>query len=363
MTTIWTLNARDTTLYEVTMDYFGLTYEALGADTRKLHAKAVSMLAAKEVEYADLRNALVPHADRLEAALVFNSALTESGYYGWEIAKVVLPLIDKNWSGSILQGDLAHPDQYTAVRLLNESLSVNVLSPVHNTREFFAIYLTNLTKPGLDRLVSALATYPPFIGHIVTAYDSPTKDWLSLTLTNSYVKYKNTFIGKHEDDDEGVLDRNLGFWPIDENGYRMVSVPTSLYFDLFFSYKIERQVFPGFENDSALGLAAISSAPKSLDELAVHVEDAKVGYLHREKAGSLAGAGLSDITSQSLAKLILSKLASNYIYELTYRKEHNLSKFSMLLQVDPKDGSHPRKLQAVLAFEPNEERLRLITFY
>src|SRR4051794_39390886 len=97
---IWTFNARDTVMFDVVMDHQGLSQVAMGAEIRLIHKQTVELLASKAVRYQDLRAPLVPHADTDDVALVFHSDATESTAYGWEIAKQVLPLLDRDWRGS-----------------------------------------------------------------------------------------------------------------------------------------------------------------------------------------------------------------------------------------------------------------------
>ena len=58
-----------------------------------------------------------------------------------------------------------------------------------------------------------------------------------------------------------------------------------------------------------------------------------------------------------------AKLRSNYIYNLEYLDEHDVSKFNILLEPEGVESRKPVKLMAVLEHLPEIRKLRLITFF
>ncbi|HVE45491.1 MAG TPA: hypothetical protein VNA57_01920 [Acidimicrobiales bacterium] len=365
MTKIWTLNARDTVLFDVMMSHSGLSFADLGPEIRAVHAEVVQMLASKGVRYEDLRSALVPHTDPelADIALVFDTSRVDSGAYGLAIAERVLPLVDRDWNGSILEGDLIHPDEDDAFLTLQRSLRCVRPADISSTRQLFTIYLTNLNERRKVQVLTGLLEYEPFIGFMEAHYESRHKNWLSVTLGNTYVKHGDTFIGRHEPDIEHAAEYNLGWWPLEDYGYRCVSLPSDLHFDPFLSYKIERAIFPGFESDTLHGLSTISVDPQSLDDFRVFVDPPKVDYLRKMKAGSLDVAGLTEVTAQELERQIGTKVQQNYIYALEQRVEHSLSKFNVILEFEVDGRDRPVKLMAALAYESEARRLRLLTMF
>lgn len=361
MTKIITLNARDTVLFDVTMEHDGLTFAELGADTRQLHERTIDLLASRGVRYNKLRSALVPPTTADDVAFVFDTAKIDAGFYGAEVASHLLPLIDLRWRGSILMGDLIHCDQPLAFALLERGMRLVRDVEIRYTNQLFAVYLSNLTATQRDAIIFGLGSYPAYVGHISARYASPIKDWLSGTLVNRYVKHGTVFIGPHEDDIEDASDRDLGSWPLEEFGYRCVSVPETLHFTPFLSYKIERAVVPGFESDTLHGLATISGDPRPLAEMAVVVDPPKVGYLRTKKAGILGIAGLTEASAADLEELIRAKVNQSYIYELEYRSEYALSQFNIVLEIDVPGRSRPARVVAGLRYEPTANELRLIT--
>lgn len=208
-----------------------------------------------------------------------------------------------------------------------------------------------------------MATYEPFIGHADVTYRSDLKTWMSVALGNTYLKLGETFLTKHPDDLETVSDENPGWWPLEEAGYRCVSLPSTLCFDPFLSYKIERDVVGELESDTIHGLSLISSDPRSLSSFSVLVEPQKLDYLRRSKAGSLEGAGLAEVSSDEFAAQILDRIHENYIYELAHSEEHDTSKFNIILEFASGSPPDPLRVLAGLEYQPAQESLRLITLF
>ncbi|MDP8976463.1 MAG: hypothetical protein M3N28_08920 [Actinomycetota bacterium] len=84
MTKIWTLNARDTVLFDVVMQHSKFSYAELGPELRTIHAQTVEMLASKGIRYEELRSTLVPHTEPelADIALVFDTRRIGEGAYG-----------------------------------------------------------------------------------------------------------------------------------------------------------------------------------------------------------------------------------------------------------------------------------------
>lgn len=360
---IWTVNARDTVLFDLVVENLGLSHVDLGPELRGLHAQLVDMLATKGVAYADLRAPLVPHTTTTDLALIFDIPMVGSNAYGLAIAREILPLVDRGWSGSILEGDLIHRNQDRAFDLINSSFDLVREADIADTSDLFCVYLSNLSNARVEQLVGGLASYRPFIGSLRANSSSPVKDWLSLRLVNSYVKHRDTFINMHEDDRDGALEVNMKWWPLKESGYRVVSVPASLYFDPFLSYKIERAVYSGFESDTIVGLSAVSTDPQTFDGFTVYVDPKKIGYLRGEtKAGLIGAAGLADATAADIEFKIAAKVDQSYVYELEHLDEHGVTKFNVVVEFEVAGRSAPVRLVAAMAYEPALRRLRFVTF-
>jgi hypothetical protein len=97
------------------------------------------------------------------------------------------------------------------------------------------------------------------------------------------------------------------------------------------------------------------------------VDIEKFKYLLTEKTGSLKRAGLIAETPDKLKTLIREKISSNYIYNLSYDKEHDTTKFDILLETPPIDNSSsentPFRIMVAFEYMPTDQTLRLITLY
>ena len=360
--TIFTLNARENILLEVARDYFSLTNPVIHREIQAIHFATQQILASKGIYYTDLRSGLVPSTDRHEAGFVFDSGCIGSSLYGVEVARVILPFLDKRTTQSVLCGDLLGDSKDQIFKILNKSL-VPVRSPVFNRdASLYCVYINNLSESVLERLHKELAKFPAYIGFIPATFASQAKIYLSTTLTPNFLKHNSQVIMGHEDDVPNEKNLNMTGYPFEDFGYKVISLQSS-YFDLFLTYKIERSVHPGFEIDTEMALNAISDHVLPLTDCTVLLEEAKYGYLQSEKLSKLQKAGIAELDQIDLVELIQSKIAANYIYNLFYSEEHNVIKFNLMLEVPRREGGYPTRLTAALEYMPQQKTLRVITLF
>src|SRR6185295_9593104 len=103
---IWTLEARDSVMLDVVTSEFDMSPEQVRTEIRSLHLNTVARLAAKGIDYGELRNALTPQRNRVERAFLFDTDRIDSGSYGVSVGKALLPLLPPELSCSMLHGDL-----------------------------------------------------------------------------------------------------------------------------------------------------------------------------------------------------------------------------------------------------------------
>lgn len=349
-------------MLEVMRDYFKLTNNIMHGEIQGLHVATCEALQSKGIAYEQLRAGLVPIADRHEAAFIFDSQCIGSSWYGYEVAKVTLPLHDKRSTQSVLCGDLIGDNQQLIFDILHESLVLaRSFTFVHGTA-LYCVYINNISDAALAAMHEALCKYQPYVGYIPATFASRAKTYLSTILVNSYLKHGRTIVMGHEDDRPNDEDVNLVGYPFEDFGYRVVSLQSS-YADLFLGYKIERPVFPGFEVDTEMSLNAVSPTVLHIDEFTVEIEEAKLNYLKSEKTGKLQKAGIADLDSYELAQLIRKKVAASYIYNLCYLSEHDVTKFNVMLEISRADGGYPTRILAALEYQPTKKNLRVITLH
>jgi len=361
---IHTLDARDNVMLEVMRDYFRLSPIHMFREIQGLRDATEEALAQKGISYAKLRPALVPDPHKREVALVFDATQIEEASYGYQVFRRIIPLFDKNTNLSVLAGDYVdRPGQagqlydafVQAVRLHKE------VAYRHPT-QFFVVYINHLSEAMVESLDTGLRNFAPYIGFADVTYISMFKIYLSTMLVNCCIKHGTIILQGHEPDRPAADDVNTRGYPFEENGYICRSVSDDM-MGVMLSYKIERPVFPGFEVDTEFALNAISLTPKTLDKLEVEVDEAKIAYLNSAKSESMRRAGLQAASAEQLAEVIKGQMSGNYIYNLALDTTHDVRKFNVILEIPPRAGLPATRLLAAMEYQPEVDRLRLITLY
>lgn len=359
MVPIWTLDSRDDRFLVSMEDYWGLSVFQVRGLIVGMHVELIRMLQDEGLDYSSFRNALVPQSHKQERAFIFKTTLIGDDWYGGAIAQQLVPSLDADHTCSILSGDLILPNQQAARAALSETgVFHRSFHDVHTTM-LHAIYVNNLTETRAHELHDKLMRYEPYIGYIPATYSSIAKELMSFVLATTYLK-----VGRHwlceSEGDETMGRSNVPSWPLADHGYTCHSIPLD-YWGSFLSYKIERAVYPGYEHDTRLALAAISENPTDLSGFQVEVEPAKVDYLRREKAGSLSRSGLEHLTANELEVIIRDRIKRNYIYKLEYK--HEKSFFNIILEVKNENNATSTRLLASIEYQPEGNKLRLVTLY
>lgn len=342
-------------------DLDGFAGARMKREIQRMHVEVVRALAAKNIEYADLRSALVPAMDRHEATLIFDSRLVGSNLYGPEVFNRLLPLLDARTTQSILHGDLTGVDQRTISKILHESMVLARSFTFKHAMFLYGIYVNNLTEAALTRLHQGFGAFNAYLGFIPTTFLSRAKIYASTCMGNFLLKKGKTLIMAHEDDGPNSEDINITQYDLEQCGYKVASLQ-SMYFNIFLAYKIERPVFKWDEADIEISLNAISSDVRPLDEFTVLLDEAKHGYLLNEKLGKLQKAGLAKTDRIQIESIIEAKVSQSYIYNLVYLDQHDVMKFNIMLEIYRPDG-YPTRMTAALEYIPERKSLRVLTLY
>ena len=324
-----------------------------------MQAELIGMLQVKGLDYSSLRNSLVPQSRKLECAFIFKTTLIDDAWYGGAIAQQLIPILDQDHHCSILSGDLILSDQRVARAAMSKAGIFHRSFDDVNTAMLHAIYINNLTETRAQNLHSNLKPYTPYIGYVSAKYSSTAKELISLALSATYLKAGRHWLCESEGE-MNMGHSNAPSWPLSEHGYTCHSVPLH-YWGSFLSYKIERAVYPGDENDTRLALAAISENPTDLVGFQVEVEPAKAEYLRLNKGGSLSRAGLENLRAKELETMIRDRIRRNYIYSLEYK--HEKSFFNIMLEIRSEKSATPTKLLASMEYQPGHNALRLVTLF
>ena len=330
-------------------------------EIQRLHVEVVRALAAKNIEYAGLRSALVPAMDRHEATFVFDSRLAGSNLYGRDVFNHLLPLLDARTTQSILVGDLTGDDQRLMFEILRESMVLARSFTFKHATLLYGVYINNLTEAALTRLHHGLGAFDAYLGFIPTTFLSRAKIYASTSMASFLLKKGTTLIMGHEDDRPNSENINITLYDLEQCGYKVASLQ-SMYFSLFLAYKIERPVFKWDDADIEISLNAISGDVRPLDEFTVLLDEAKHGYLLNEKLGKLQKAGLAKTDRIQIESIIQAKVSRSYVYNLVYLDQHDVMKFNIMLEIDRPDG-YPTRMTAALEYLPERKTLRVLTLH
>lgn len=151
-------------------------------------------------------------------------------------------------------------------------------------------------------------------------------------------------------------------YPLEKNGYKCLGID-ALCYGIFLSYKIEREVFSGFEKDITFSINAITQNVLSIKDFKLMIEDNKLQYLQSKKIVTLERANLHIFSSNELAEIIRKKMQDNYLYNLSYLANHKTIKFNIIIEIPRVDKKLPMKLIVVLKYIETNKELRLITMF
>ena len=357
---IYTIDAREHAFLEGMSAHYKWTTAEIYRQINLSAAGTIEALKQKRINYANLKNALIPHSNMKEIAFVFDSTMIDSSWYGYEVAKILIPLLDKNSVNSILLGDYIgdyrHAKMYKDLFFQYIHPHKSITYKVHEL--FYLVYLNNLSDEHFNTLNKGLQEMNSYVGYFDLTYSSPIKTVLSTILVRAILKNKTTIINPTEAD----IDENLTGFPFEDNGYRVVGID-DLSYGMFLSYKIEREVFPGYESDHQFSINALSDNVLDLSSLQLIIKHDKLKYLRQEKSGSMKMAGLNTLTTDELSIIIKKKLKDNYLFNLSFNSDHGIMKFNILIEVPRVDRAKPIKLIVALEYAPLTKSLRLITMF
>lgn len=361
--TIFTLESRENFYLEVMKENFKLSdkqmYEAIQQAfnhfIENLHSK-------KRIEYKDLRNALTPNINKKEIALVFDSSKVKSAWYGYEVFDKVIPIFDKKTKHSILSGDLIIDQNFHYWKdVFFEELISEKNTNFLNINDCYIVYINNLSNTFFNKFHHQLSYYEPYVGFLDTTTQTNLKTMLSFILCKVAIVNNKEVILPYEDEDWETNENTQGL-PFDSNNFSIKSIP-SLYYDLFLSYKIEREDLKGYSLDTQIALNAITPIVTDLEKLNIEIEEQKFDYLITTKGGKLKKAQLEKYSIKDFEKLIKEKIKDNYIYEMSELKEFNVIKFNVIIELEVQYSQEKVKCQATLHYKPKENKLKLITFF
>jgi hypothetical protein len=354
---VLTLEARSNVMLDVISDYFKLSDAQIFNEIQMSASEITELLLSKDIDYKELKRALVPSADKLELVYIFDWCALEDSFYGPPIMNLLLSVLPKDSTRSILAGDWIHD---VKPRKVFENSDVGVLKPNFDASDLpdtlYFVYLNNLSTARAEAIHNAFKGIQGYLGSFDMTCLSVFKGMLSTMLVRDFIQHKNVILLGHEDDRDDQENYSLKLYDFESYGFSVRSVPSWMY-GTYLSYKIERPVFEFDQSDRHFSLNAMTPSPLPLSLCKLEVDQSKLEYLISEKQGSLKRMGFEHLDTESLAKRIQEKIDGSYIYCLSNSEEHGVLKFNIILE-EP-----PHRCLCVLKYIPESQRLEVITLY
>lgn len=321
-------------------------------------------LSYKKISYEKLKLALIPNQDkdRKEICFVFDSDKIESDGYARYIFDVLIPLLDKESTYSILYGDYIDilDNQSMLHKFLDETMVCYRHTEYRYSAQFFLVYFNRLTKNQYERIVEGLAQKPWFIGYVDITHGSSFKSYVSMILINLCVKCQNKIIASHPADYLDEDNINMKGYSFEKYGFEFVSINEES-FNQFLNYKIETEIID--DNDISFSFNALFPKFDTTQKLKMSVNDSKwYKYLMDKENGKgviLEKLGYSDDDKEEFIKRIYKKICCNYLYNLRRNKQGVLL-FNVCIEL-PTVSGNMRKTMVGLKYLPEIGEMQIIT--
>jgi len=359
---IFTINARDNIVLDVA--YKESSPTKCFKEINSVFEMFKESLNKQEIDYSKLKNALVPNKKRKEIAFVFDTQVLQECIYDYFILNKILPLLGKDSTHSILVGDITGDasEKYEIRDLFFENLfQINPTDyKYHN--QYFVVYINNLSDSMVDNLVDKLKGGKYFTGYFDLTFSSSIKTKIATTVSTRFIKSKSHLILSDPYATNIIDNIPTTTSEYEELGFQCVFIH-QVYFHIFLSYKIERQILVGIEKDSDFSLNMLTSDFVDLSECKIEINPEKIEYFRKEKGDNFERAGLIDHSSTELEELISKRIANNYIYNLTFIQEHDILKFDILMEFKRIDKEQLMKMVLGIEYQHKKKTLRLITMF
>ncbi|MCF7815754.1 MAG: hypothetical protein K9M46_01865 [Candidatus Pacebacteria bacterium] len=357
---IYTIDARDYILFDV-FKKMGATDASIYDHIFSSFNEMVSLLKTKGIIYDDLKNALVPTADKREICLFFDASKTKAqSVYGVEIMDLVIPLLKEIDTCSVLHGDYIfwNRDNENRISALEKAIKYSNFSDIRQTR-VLCVYINNLSESAFESIKMRLSDYPVYIGFVDATRASNVKWYLSFMLPG-LVKHKNFVIMSHEEDRDNGENVNMTIYPFGRHGHIPISLQEGISAP-FLSYKIERPVFPGYEIDEEMAFVALSGHKDSFLDYSVEISLEKLGYLKDKKSVNLQNAGIDNFDKDQLCELLKQNLRNNYIFNFKIAPDGAMC-FGTIVEI-PREEKESYRLTVAMKIDQSLKRAIVTSLY
>lgn len=361
-----TINARHSQIFHWIFDRVGGDALAFRDEMQREAEYIRQLLSAGGVDYDDLKSALIPTREGLQAVFLYDWWEDPSWNYAVAFASAYLPHLRSSLKTSMRHGDLLDRNRETGELMPLEQLKRMLVQP--DPREVswatqYAVYFNNLNQSDIDSLDSALATNPRYMGYIDVSFRSAVRDYLDWTVAPEWVLNGKRVILSHGGDDPFVDSQNPMGFDFEENGFSVTSL-VDVYFTAFMNYKVESSSTDAAREDRLLNLAAVTGQLIDIESTDVHVHPDKLDkYLLRDKnkLKLMTSIGLETVTPAGLADIIKQKIELSYLCDLRFAPD-GTPVFAVPMEFEKPDATLTRR-RISLKYDPTQGRISLVTMY
>lgn len=368
---IYIINAAGYLLYPVAKSFFNLSDTDVYAMINDDHLKLLQRLAIKNINYDNLKRALVPNQekDKKEICFIFDSLQINSNTYGNEIFNKLIPLLDKESTYSILAGDYIDTlkdvsnSQFILKEVLNEMIIKCNSSIYQHSSQYFLIYINSITESQAQFIIDGLKKFGWFYGYADFNLHSIFKTYLSTILSSVCIKNRATIIASHPSDYDDYENVNMLGYQFEESGFKFISINEDS-FGPFLNYKIESML----PNRDDVGFSFNALFPKfdSIERLKINITNNRwINYFNIEKgnngkAGILETLDIDNISKDEFAEMIFKQICGKYIYNLRKNEYENNYLFNVCIELLTKN-KRKRKTTVALKYKPDSGEIEIVT--
>ena len=321
-----------------------------------------------DLKYSDFKSVLLPIKKtnkKRDYIFVFDTLKIKNYSYGIEVFKNLIPCFTKKGKHNVLSGDLLNltnnKDIQPILDLMFKALNRPIINELQYTNRFYLVYITNLSKTEIENIICKLNNTEYFVGACDMTFTSLFKTYVSHCIYTTFIKLEKYIIMGHEPDIEENSNRNMCGFSFEENGYQIISIQGN-YFSQFLSYAIDSDlILDSKEQKKYLKLLSnvITSKEKSLDEFQIEIEPKKIIYLEKNKKI----ISRLKIKENDLDKLLLEKIKSANIYNISFDYKEEFGKVKFNIFFDHNLDKEPKRIQCALEYDQSKNILRVITMY
>lgn len=364
MDIIYSIEARDTMIYNMLYDYFNLNAKELQKEAIgnvKILEKA---LKGTNILYSSFRNTLIPSDGREyhEQLFAFRLHPDDNKVYQ-DIAENIIPLFNKNSRCNILIGDLIlYPYDIDTKKLLIKSLYNTVGKRLSKNwrSDYFLIYINHIKQDNIVIIDNFFKKKKYYVGTADLSFESLFKSYISIaSVLTTYVKIgKTIFCADADVDFEKHSHFNNGPWNWDKYGYKIYGIQDSL-FQTLLKYKIDTSIGTSLSgNDRKINTMIMTSQDnQELPIYEIKIDDKKLDYLEKHQ---LTLFDKIEVTKNNLGKEIINKIQNQAFYNIKFMPEYNVVIFNVFIEFKNKRNTKI-KLVIALKYDFESKEISLVT--